>query len=346
MPRPYRNANSRDIVAFWLNPERVEHQLDSCAVTPSFSSGKRLVRSWIRQEVLVRQDVSRRDATFGRAEDQRPLPAADRRAIVDNLPPDVRPLWLGDASALARAVASHSAAAIIVELDADAATPIGEIMEAVSRKREQILILFRFDLTPRTAAQIVALRGTPLDVRLSLRGFDSLAKSACDLRSAATFGLPQLDVAYRLAASASPQLLDVCVGAAVIGARGASVRELARLCRNSERRLEERLLADGMPQPKRLLMWALCLLTIWRVSHLGWTAEQAAAEAGFSSADVLSKRLARLTGMRMSELVDRMSFPSALDWLSAQLMASTDAKHAASRAGFGRPPRISAIVRD
>lgn len=267
--------------------------------------------------------------------------ATDRRTIADVLPRDTRVLWCADASTLLRTLDNHAVAALVVELHADGDTPLPELVKALQDRGGQLPLLLRFDLTPRTARQIAALQGTSLDIRLSLRGFDVLDSAVGRLLSCEAFGLPELAVVSRLAQHAGARLVDVMVGASVIGAGNATVGDLARSCASSTRRLEERLLQERMPHPKRLLMWVLCVCTIWRVSRLRWSAQDTAIRAGFRSADILSRRLARFTGMRLSELVERVSCEEALDGLSAELRELAAAPGAARTESNGRAFRLS-----
>lgn len=247
------------------------------------------------------------------------LRSEDRYSIIHAVGDTGKIHWLPDAHTLARAIAAHPPAALILDLDV-VGNGVHEVLEVLGCSLRPPPSLLRFSLNHRTANEVVTLRPTTVDLRLSLHGFDSLDSNVRELLSAPSHGLPELDVMDRLIRTSGPGLTEVLVGVALIGGYNATVEDLARCCCSSARRLQERLLAAHMPSPKQLLMWVLYALTVWRITKLGWTLKRAAQEAGCASADALSKRMARFAGMLGSTPERAPSFEDALEWLDTTIM--------------------------
>jgi transcriptional regulator with XRE-family HTH domain len=96
--------------------------------------------------------------------------------------------------------------------------------------------------------------------------------------------------------------------------------KLADLCKSSIRRVEERLADVHLLRAKRLLMWMTSLHAVWRVTRLGWTLKHVAAQAGFKSADDLSRLVERTVGLRLAEEARKSSFADLLGRFEHQLM--------------------------
>ena len=150
-------------------------------------------------------------------------------------------------------------------------------------------------------------------LRLSLRELDALDQDVGGLLSEAWSGRARLPILSRISPIVPRPATRIVTAAAAAGDRAISVRELATLCQLSVRSLQTQLCGLGILPPKPLLQWMLVLHAIWKISRLGWSPQDVAAGAGLKSADVLSLRVARTTGMRLVELRRTMEFEELLE---------------------------------
>lgn len=136
----------------------------------------------------------------------------------------------------------------------------------------------------------------------------------------------------------------IVTASVVAGERTAAVSNLAVLCNVSVRTLEARCRAAGILAPKPLLGWMLALHTTWRITRWGWSAQSAAEAAGIRSADALSDRMQRATGLRLTHACRDVGFEELLqrftETLTVARQQSTGGRSVAKRvARFGEEVR-------
>jgi len=91
------------------------------------------------------------------------------------------------------------------------------------------------------------------------------------------------------------------------------------------RTLARRLRSAGLPSPKVLLDWCRLLHAAWRVERTRENRETVAKSSGFSSGDVLARRLRLYTGLSWTMLRERVGFDKLLTMFEAMLRAPSDA---------------------
>lgn len=207
-----------------------------------------------------------------------------------------------DAHVLVRVLETAATAAVALEIGASYGPILDRLTQVISPERIAIPLLLRGDLRAIASAPVLRALDRAVDVRISLRGFDDLAQCSARLMEPCDDAVARSGIMRHLASTAPAEVMDIAIGAAIAGGRGASVAALAGLCGHSVRRLEERLADAGWVTAKRLLMSVLAAHTQSRVVRFGWSAKRAAVAAGFSSPDVLSRRIERATGMRIGAL--------------------------------------------
>ena len=90
------------------------------------------------------------------------------------------------------------------------------------------------------------------------------------------------------------------------------------------RTLARRLRSAGLPSPKVLLDWCRLLHAAWRVERTRENRETVAKRSGFSSGDVLARRLRLYTGLSWTMLRERVGFDRLLTMFDAMLRAPLD----------------------
>jgi hypothetical protein len=223
------------------------------------------------------------------------------------------------ANEAALALSDSRVAAVILELQDDSGTDLAVIQRAIAQRVLPIPLLIRFDLKRGLIRKMLEHEATAYDVRFSLRGSDVFFACVSDLLASSEPRTARRPIIARLVVRARLPVLDIVVGAAMIGDRRSTVAQLADLCQQAGRTVEERLVDASFMGAKRLLMRMLTLHTLWRVSHLGWTAKRAAAAAGFQSTDVLSRRIERAVGHTLAELCHDRLFGDELAQLADDL---------------------------
>ncbi len=92
------------------------------------------------------------------------------------------------------------------------------------------------------------------------------------------------------------------------------------------RTLARRLRSAGLPSPKVLLDWCRLLHAAWRVERTRENRDTVAKMSGFSSGDVMARRLRLYTGLSWTMLRDRVGFDRLLTMFEAMLRAPLDAE--------------------
>ena len=87
------------------------------------------------------------------------------------------------------------------------------------------------------------------------------------------------------------------------------------------RTLARRLQRAGLPSPKVLLDWCRLLHAAWRVERTRENRDMVARMSGFSSGDVLARRLRLYTGLSWTMLRERIGFNKLLTMFEATLRA-------------------------
>ena len=206
---------------------------------------------------------------------------------------------------------------------------IVEVHPALSADLDALIIAARALSIPPPIVVRLAVRASAMDRFLcspqlrsghvSLIGFDSLEADMARLFSPTPDNSARSVILSRVIPSVDASIADAIVVAVIIGGYHVTVRDFARYCNISPRRLSERLAQADAPGAKQLLMWSLLLHTQWRVSCLGWAAKRAAHVAGFRSSEVLSRRIERTTGQRLGPICRTDSFAATLDEFSERL---------------------------
>jgi hypothetical protein len=91
------------------------------------------------------------------------------------------------------------------------------------------------------------------------------------------------------------------------------------------RTLARRLQSAGLPSPKVLLDWFRLLHAAWRVELTHENRDVVAKRSGFSSGDVMAKRLRLYTGLSWTALRERVGFDTLLSMFETMLRAPPDA---------------------
>jgi len=90
------------------------------------------------------------------------------------------------------------------------------------------------------------------------------------------------------------------------------------------RTLARRLRSAGLPSPKVLLDWCRLLHAAWRVQRTRENRDTVAKKSGFSSGDVLVRRLRLYTGLSWTTLRERVGFDKLLAMFETMLRAPLD----------------------
>jgi AraC-like DNA-binding protein len=118
------------------------------------------------------------------------------------------------------------------------------------------------------------------------------------------------------------------------------------------RTLARRLRSAGLPSPKVLLDWCRLLHAAWRVERTRENRHTVAKKSGFSSGDVLARRLRLYTNLSWTMLRERVGFDKLLKMFETMLRApldeATDFPETRARqgepAGDRRAPRESDVT--
>jgi AraC-like DNA-binding protein len=92
------------------------------------------------------------------------------------------------------------------------------------------------------------------------------------------------------------------------------------------RTLARRLRSAGLPSPKELLDWCRLLHAAWRVERTRENRDTVAKKSGFSSGDLLARRLRLYTGLSWTMLRERVGFDKLLTMFEARLRAPLEAE--------------------
>lgn len=92
------------------------------------------------------------------------------------------------------------------------------------------------------------------------------------------------------------------------------------------RTLARRLQSAGLPSPKVLLDWCRLLHAAWLVERTRENRDTVARKSGFSSGDVLARRLRLYTGLSWTALRERVGFDRLLTMFETMLRAPLDAE--------------------
>ena len=109
--------------------------------------------------------------------------------------------------------------------------------------------------------------------------------------------------------------------ATTVRTAGAAAANLAVPYRTLARRLQ----SAGLPSPKVLLDWFRLLHAAWRVEHTHENRDAVAKRSGFSSGDVMARRLRLYTGLSWTALRERVGFDRLLTMFETMLRAQPDA---------------------
>ena len=90
------------------------------------------------------------------------------------------------------------------------------------------------------------------------------------------------------------------------------------------RTLARRLRSAGLPSPKVLLDWCRLLHAAWQVERTRENRDMVARKSGFSSGDVLARRLRLYAGLSWTMLRERIGFDKLLTMFEAMLRAPLD----------------------
>ncbi len=178
----------------------------------------------------------------------------------------------------------------------------------------------RFPLSGVAIREVLAQHARVNVLRVSVRGFDVLGADVAAILSPLLPERPRLAILAAVAPQVSGPVARIVAAAVVVGERVASVRELSALCGLSVRTLEARCHDAGILAPKPLLGWMLALHTAWRMTRWGWSAQRAAEVAGLQSADALSDRIQRATGLRLGPACRDVGFDGLLERLAAVMI--------------------------
>lgn len=188
-------------------------------------------------------------------------------------------------------------------------------------------LLLRLDVRGMPIKAAVAHARTVADLRLSFRRWDRLEADIERLLSPAMISAPtpsaRLQIIARSAEVVGGRALPIVAMAASLGARAISVSELAAACGLGPRTLESRLANAGVMGPKALLQWNLSLHAAWGHCVAQRRPSELAEAMGLSSADVLSDRVERATGLRLGAVCEDIGFEGLLERYMALLTAGS-----------------------
>ena len=217
-------------------------------------------------------------------------------------------------------LAAASPMGVILELSGDGSTDISPVVDAMSRRSLPFPLVLRLDLKVGAVLQAVSLEDRVFDLRISVRRADAIADCVSHLSAQAGQQAGRMAIASCVVSRVPPTVLDLVMGAVVLGSRHVRAESLARLCQLSPRRMEERLAKDGVMPAKHLLMWMLCLHSLFRADRLALNPKQVATLAGLPSVDALSKHTLRLLKVRFPKLVSAISFETLLEMFGKTLL--------------------------
>lgn len=196
-------------------------------------------------------------------------------------------------AALAQATFSGRFSHVICELLPGRGPELGVSLRTTgSTARLPAGTIVRCGLGTHLIPDLLAVR-SPLDLRLSVRGYDSLQQfDRTDSDVSCRYAIVREAVAH------APHFAQVLVAAvSVLGERRCSVGQLANFCGVSVRTLEWRLHRHALPTARNLLGWCLALHCTWKIQFLGWTLKQTSLDAGFSCTAAFCNYAQRHVGM-------------------------------------------------
>lgn len=223
----------------------------------------------------------------------------------------------------ATGVATRGIVAVVLDLDAAGARAALPVILA-EIEGTPVPLLLRLTLTKPAIRTILSHTQAFAQVRLSVRECDSLNDDLVRLLAppAALVPLPsaRLAIVSRSATVVAGAALQIVTTAAIIGVRPVSVSALAGACQLGSRTLQLRLAAGGLMAPKPLLQWMLALHTVWGVTFGHKQPSSMAVAMGLRSADVLSDRVERVTGMRLAAVCRILGFEGLMERFVATLV--------------------------
>lgn len=148
--------------------------------------------------------------------------------------------------------------------------------------------------------------------RVSVHGFDDLGSDARHAAAGTPETNPQLVIIHHAASVVPPAARLATCAAAVLGARRASVADLAALCGISVRTLEWRLRSARMMTARRLLRWMMTLHATWHLDVRRSTPKSIADGMRFASTAALYSLLARQMVRAPTGELRRLGFHGAL----------------------------------
>lgn len=223
--------------------------------------------------------------------------------------------------------------AVVLDLDTPASLAVLPTLVA-QLEGTSVPLLLRLSVVRAAIREIVAHAETLTDIRLSLQPCDSFGADVLRLLSFKPEPGVSMQARFAIIARSAPILtgtaLPIVATAAAIGARTASVNMLASACRLRPRTLESRLAMEGVMAPKQLLQWVLSLHAAWSVCIAGDRLPDIAAAMGLSSAEALSSRVERVTGLRLRTICVGQGFDGLLEQF-AMLLAGDSRGHKVRR---------------
>ena len=199
-------------------------------------------------------------------------------------------------------------ALVIWELGPDAEVEIASMTLALLVISANVRLLIRMDVTRAAARQALAIARHLPEARVSLSGYDDLARdimSACSEEGQPT-AYPT--IVKQVLETIPRRAVDIVAAASLAGYRHMKVAEFARVCGVPVRTLEWRLNTAQLMPARNLLGWILSLHSLWRLDILVWTSKQAATAAGFSSPDAWAQYIKHHAGDRPSYLLHKGGF--------------------------------------
>jgi hypothetical protein len=201
---------------------------------------------------------------------------------------------------------------IVLDCDSDPYGELGLLARAFEKQSYPTPVLLWSGLSSQVLSAVAQYHTRFCDIRLALRGFDSLPTMVRALFADSPTP-SRLEIICRVQNVVAEPALSTIARAALLGESCRSVADLARVCATSVRTVESRLSRQCPLAAKAILMWMLALHTAWRVERLGCTGKTAAAAAGLKSERLLSNRMERITGLRAADFGCRISFTQLLD---------------------------------
>lgn len=213
-------------------------------------------------------------------------------------------VWCSRARPIEASLLDGNVDGVILELCDETESELEVISRSIEQRANPVPVIVRFELAD-AAVELLLRAVTRLpDLRLSLRGFDLLQRAPSEVSSLAGRHQARRAIIARIARAIPGSAKRIVIGAAIVGERTTSVRELALLCGMSRRSVELQLQTASVAPAKKVLMCMLALHVAWDGRSLGWSAKRAAAQAEVPSTRALSARIERAIGVPLMEWVE------------------------------------------